>query len=124
VADLLEVALPQPEQDRAVELGVAAHEVLLVRLEGLPVLVVDPVLVGEVAALAEHLLAAPVLGLARQVAAALEHEDALAGRGQPVGQRAAARAGSDDDHVVVLRGHLRVLLDEGDRGSPGAGGAA
>jgi hypothetical protein len=105
VAHLLEVALAQPEQDRAVELGVAADEVLLVRLERHPVMVVDPVLVGQVATLPEDLLARPVLRLARQVPAALQHENALAGRREPVGERATPRAGSDDDHVVVLRRH-------------------
>ena len=40
VLDLAEVALAQAEQDRSVELGVAAHEVLLVWLVGIAVLVV------------------------------------------------------------------------------------
>ena len=43
VAHLAEVALAQPEQDRAVELRVAADEVLLMRMELLAVLV-QPVL--------------------------------------------------------------------------------
>jgi hypothetical protein len=45
VADLAEVALPQAEQDRAVELGVAADVVLLVGLE-LRAVLVDPLLAG------------------------------------------------------------------------------
>ena len=44
--------------------------------------------------------AEPVLRLAGQPVAALEQQDALAGRRQPVGERAAARAAADDDHVV------------------------
>ena len=43
----------------------------------------------------------PVLRLARQPVAALEQQDALAGRRQVAGERAAAGAGADDDHVVV-----------------------
>ena len=69
--DLVEVPLAQPEQDRAVELGVAADEVLLVGLVRRPVLV-EPQLVVEVSLLAEHLSAVPVLRLAREVATALE----------------------------------------------------
>ena len=101
MVDLLEVALAQAEEDRAVELGVAAHEVLRVGLEGRAVLVV-PGLAREVAALEEDLRRVPVLGLARGVAAALEQQDALAARRQAVGERSAARTASDDDHVVVL----------------------
>jgi hypothetical protein len=104
VADLSEVLLAQPEQDRAVELGVAADEVLLVRRERRAVLVV-PLLAGQVSLAEEHLAAVPVLRLARQVAAALEQQDALAGRREAPGERAAARARSDDDDVVVVVGH-------------------
>ena len=78
MADLVEVTLTQPEEDRAVELRVAADEVLLVGAEGIAVLV-DPLLAAEVALLEEHLLGVPVLGLAGQVTAALEQQDALAG---------------------------------------------
>ena len=106
VADLVEVALAQAEEDRAVELRVAAHEVLLVGAEGVAVLV-DPLLAGEVALLEEHLLGVPVLGLARQVAAALEQQDALAGGGEAMCERAAARPRADDDDVVVV--HLCLL---------------
>ena len=106
VADLVEVALTQTEEDRAVELRVAADEVLLVGAEGIAVLV-DPLLAAEVALLEEDLLGVPVLGLAGQVTAALEQQDALAGGGEAVSQRAAARAGADDDDVVVV--HLCLL---------------
>ena len=46
----------------------------------------------------------PVLDLARDVVAALEQQDALAGRRQLVGERAAAGAAADDDDVVVRIG--------------------
>ena len=104
VAHLVEVALAQPEQDRAVELRVAADEVLLMRREGRAVLVV-PLLAGQVAAALEDLRRAPVLRLARKVAAALDEQDALARRRQAVGESAAAGAGADDDDVVVIDAH-------------------
>jgi hypothetical protein len=112
VPDIAEVALAEAEEDGAVDLRVAADEVLRVRPEGDAVLVV-PALGRDVALLAEDLLRVPVLGLARQVAAALEEQDALSGRGKPVGERAAAAARADDDDVVVA--HLWLLSDEGDR---------
>ena len=99
--DLVEVALAQAEQDPRVDLGVAADEVLGVRAERDAALVV-PAFGGDVSLAAEHLLGLPVLGLAREVAAALEQQDLLARRREPVRERAAAGAGADDDHVVVL----------------------
>ena len=113
MAHLAEVAAAHPEQDRPVELRVAAHEVLLVRAERGAVLV-DPLLTREVALLDEDLLGVPVLGLARQVAAPLEEQDALAGRREAMRERSAARSRADDDHVVVLA-HCSLRSDEGDR---------
>ena len=105
--DRAEVLLAEPEQDRPVDLRVAPDEVLRVRLEGGAVLVV-PGLARDVAVLQEHLARVPVLGLAGEVAAALEQQDALARRSEPVSERASSRAGADDDHVVVV-GHGFLL---------------
>src|SRR5262249_55823478 len=120
---LAEVALAEAEEDRAVDLGVAADEVLRMRPERDAVLVV-PALGRDVALLAEDLAGIPVLGLAREVAAAFEQQDALPRRREPVRQGAAAGSRADDDDVVVVAHFLRLLSDEGDRRAPGAGGAA
>ena len=101
VLDRLEVALAQAEEDPGVDLGVAADEVLGVRSERDAVLVV-PALGGDVSLAAEYLFGVPVLALAREVAAALEREDLLARGREAVRERAAAGAGADDDHVVVV----------------------
>jgi hypothetical protein len=101
VLDLLEVALAQAEQDPAVDLGVAANEVVGVRAERDPVLVIPP-FGGDIALVVEDLARVPVLALARQVAAALEQQDLLARRCESVGERPAARAGADDYEVVVV----------------------
>jgi len=61
VAHRLEVALAQAEKDRPVELRVAADEVLLVGREARAVLV-DPLLVGQVAVLVEDLVASQFSG--------------------------------------------------------------
>src|SRR3712207_7055610 len=69
----------------------------------------------------EDLVAVPVLRLARQVAAALEQEDPLARRRQPVRERAAARPRPDDDdrseeHTSELQSRqylvCRLLLEK------------
>src|SRR6266516_367612 len=106
MAQLAEVALPQPEQRGAVELRVAPDVVVRVRVEFLSVLV-PPLFLCAVAALEHDRLGVPVLLLAGNVDAALEQQDALAGGSEPVGQRAAARAGADDDDVIMV--HARLL---------------
>src|SRR4051812_25384430 len=100
MADLAEVALPEPEEDRAVELCLPADVVVLAGTKGLSVLVV-PRLVRLVLVAHEDCAAIPVVGLAAQVVAALEQQDALARGREPVGEGAAAAAAADDDHVVV-----------------------
>jgi hypothetical protein len=103
VLGLLEVALAKAKEGSPVDLGVAADDVLAVRAERDAVLVI-PALGGDVSLAAEHLLGIPVLGLAREIAAALEQQDLLAGWRKPMRERAAAGAGADDDHVVVVHG--------------------
>ena len=106
--DLAEVPLAEAEKDRAVELRIAADEVLLVGLECRTVLVV-PELVGKVPVLPEDLAAVLVLWLPRQVAAALDQQDPFTGRRQPVRERTPASAGADDDHVIVLSRHSALF---------------
>src|SRR5512143_3046904 len=92
VPELAEVLAPEPEQRRAVELGVAAHPVVRVRVEILP-LRVTPVLARLVATLDVHRPGAPVVGLTGYVVAALEEQDPLARGRQAVEQGAAAGSG-------------------------------
>src|SRR5262249_48754716 len=101
VLDLPEVLGTEAEQRRAVELRVAAHVIVLLGRE-LLVLPVAPFLVRRVLPAQEGRGRIPVVSLAREVAAPLEQQDALAGRGQLPRQRAPARARPDDDDVVVL----------------------
>ena len=63
----------------------------------------------DVAVVDEHVLREPVLRLARQPVAALEQEDPLARGREVAGDGAAARAGSDDDHVVRVHGNSHSL---------------
>src|SRR5262249_6395574 len=100
VLDLAEVRASQSEQGGAVELGVAPDEVVRVRVQWLP-LAVAPRLARGVLAFEVHRPGAPVVLFPRHVLATLEEKDALAGGGQGVEQRAAARARSDDDHVEM-----------------------
>ena len=101
VTQLAEVLRAQPEQRRAVELGVAADVVVDLRRE-LVAVAVEPELRRPVLALDEHGGGVPVVALARQVVAAFEQQDPLAGGGDAVGERAAAGPRADHDHVVML----------------------
>src|SRR5207247_8585239 len=81
VAVLAEVLPAEPDQRRAVELGVPADEVVRAGVDLLAVAVV-PGLLDVVALLDLDGARVPVLLLARDVASPLEEEDALAlGRG-------------------------------------------
>src|SRR5690242_7808909 len=100
MAQLAEVLRAQPVQRGAVELGGAADEVVDLRLEGL-LLVVEPGVLGDVAAVHEDVGRPPVLRLPGQPVTALEQEDPPPGRRQVAHQRPAAGAAADHDHVVV-----------------------
>ena len=101
VGHLLEVAFAQAKQRGTIDLGVAAHIVVELRREGAAVLV-HPLLVGLIPALHEHRLGTPIRFLARQILAAFQHQDALAGGRQALRQCRAARPAADHDQVVVI----------------------
>src|SRR5690242_5496629 len=108
VLQLTEVLLAQAVQRGAVQLRRASDEVVNLRLKGLAVGVV-PRVFGDVAVVDEHVAGKPVLRLTRKPVAALEQQDLLARRCEMPGKRPAARAGSDDDDVVVVhRQYLSV----------------
>jgi hypothetical protein len=101
---LAEILPSQPVERGAVQLRGAPDEVMDLGLEGLPLGVVPGVL-GDVAVVDEHVVHAPVRGLARKPVATLEEQDALARRREAPRERAPARSGSDDHDVVALHGH-------------------
>ena len=45
----------------------------------------------------------PIVSFARQVIAAFQKQDPLAGRSQVVGESSSARSGANDDHVKMSR---------------------
>src|SRR5262249_10106281 len=96
VADFAEIPLAHPQQPGPVEFGIAADEVVYARMERAALLVV-PGFLGLVLVVDENGLAIPVVVLPRQIAATLEQQDLLAGRGQLVCERAAARTRAYDD---------------------------
>ena len=109
MADLAEVLRPQAEQGRAVELRVSADVVVDLRRE-LVAVAVQPELRRTVLALHEDRGGVPVVPLARQVVTTFEQQDLLAGRRQPVSERASTGPGADDDHVVAaIVWHIGIL---------------
>jgi hypothetical protein len=119
VLELTEITGAQPVQGRAVQLGGPADEVVHLGLERLAV-TVEPSVLGDVLPVHEHRLGVPVVRLAGQEVAAFQQQDPLARGGQGVRQRAAARAGPDDDHVIVL-GHGSTITAWRTRGIPFSG---
>src|SRR5215471_478398 len=101
MTNLSKVLLPQPEQRGSIELGVAADVIIGVRMEFLAI-TVAPDFSCLIPAFGIDRLGIPVVLLTLDVVAALQQQNALSGWRQFVGQRAAARARADDDHVVVV----------------------
>src|SRR5204863_7443969 len=103
VADLAEIALAEADQRGAVELRIAADEVVRPGVELLAVLV-EPRLRDVVPVLDHHRVRVPVLLFAGHVGAAFEEKDPLSRGSEPMGERAAAGPGADDDDVVMMIG--------------------
>src|SRR5439155_10293905 len=82
----------------------AAHVVICVGVQFLAILI-KPGVFGVVMGVHVDDLRIPICFLTGNIVAALEYQDALTGRGKVICKRAAARAGSDDDHVVTIVGH-------------------
>lgn len=102
VPDFVEVAFSEPQQNGAVYLTVAAHEIMKARMKAFAVRAV-PGLRRLIASIHEYGLAVPILAFARQVAAALQQKDALSRLCQPPPYGAAAGAGANNDDIVMVR---------------------
>src|SRR5438445_6735457 len=105
--DRAKVLLAQPEQRGAVEFRVAADVVLRVRMERAAILVLPHVL-RVILRLHVDRARTPVVLLAGHVIPALDEQDLLARRRKLVHERTAARAGADDDHVVMRHAGLSM----------------
>ena len=101
VAELTKVLRTEPEQCRAVELGVPADVVVHFGLELVAVPVV-PELLREVLPAYEHCVGLPVVALPWQERAPLQPEHLPAVRGEPAPERPAPGSRPDDDNVEVL----------------------
>ena len=99
--DLFEIALAQPEQCRPVHLRIAADIIMELRREILA-LGVRPCFVCLVATIDEHRFRVPIGFLARQIIAALEDQNALAGGRDALGERCASGAAADHDQIIMV----------------------
>src|SRR4030088_1443471 len=101
VTQFAEVLAPKPQQRGAVELSLASDAVLDSWVESVAGLVM-PGLVRAVLGVDEDRLRAPVVLLPSQPVAALEQQNSLARRSQPVGEAATAGRASHHDGVVLV----------------------
>src|ERR1043166_3150291 len=113
MANLAEVLVAQAEQCGSVEFRIAADVVVRMRMQRLA-LAIAPHFLRVIPRLDVDRARTPVVLLAAHVVAALEQQDALPRRRQMVGQRSAAGAGADDDHVVMRHMCSRVCVVTGD----------
>ena len=110
MANFPEILFAESEQGRAEKLRVTADVVVGVRVQ-LFAVPVPPHFRGLVLALGIDRAGIPVVLLARHIVTAFEQENAFARRRQPVRERATARAGADNNDVVVC-GLRHGLLPE------------
>jgi hypothetical protein len=106
-----EVLAPEARQGGAVDLGAATDDVVDRRMKGFAAPVEERI-GGAISLGHEELPRAPVLGLTRQVVAALDDEDLRAAIAERVGERAAAHATADDGDVGRDGRRVRVLRHE------------
>src|SRR5437773_3952131 len=109
MANLAKIFLAKTEECGSVEFGVASDVVVGVGMERLAVLVA-PLFLGLVLGLDIHGARIPIGLLPAHVISALENQNALPCRSECVDQCSPARAGSNDDYVVVLVLSHRVCL--------------
>jgi hypothetical protein len=98
--DGAKVLAAKPEQSGSIKLGIAANAVVRMGVEWIAVSIM-PDFFGLVFPLNVYGAGAPVVFFARHVLTALEQKNPLPGRRQLSGERPAAGAGADDDHVIV-----------------------
>src|SRR5437773_1892562 len=101
MSNLAEVFAAEAEESCAVKLGVSTDIIISVRMKRLAV-AIEPLLPSVVLGLHVDGERAPVVRLARDVIAALQHENSHSRRRQAMQQCSASRAAADDDHVVVV----------------------
>src|SRR5665213_2820487 len=104
MADFAEIALAQPQQHGAIDLAIAADEIMQARVKAASLAAVPP-LFRLVMALDENLARVPIRALARKIVAAFKQEDSLAGLRQAPGHGAAAGTRADDHNVIRLSVH-------------------
>jgi hypothetical protein len=98
-----EVFGAEAKESGAIDLGLAADKVGLLRVKRL-IVFVEPYVSGVVAVVEEDCGCIPVEFLLGEEGTALEDEDALSRLGEMEGEGTSAGSGSDDDGVILI-GH-------------------
>src|SRR6266516_3655647 len=98
--DLAKILLAQAEKSCAIKFRVAAYIVIRVRMQDAAIRAA-PLFLCVISSFHVYRSGIPVLFLARHIRPALDQEDTLATRRKFPGQSATARAGTDDDKIVI-----------------------
>src|SRR2546427_2846425 len=99
--NLAKILLPQAEKSSSVELCVAAHIVVSVRMQ-VAALNVAPDFLCVVLGVNIDGLRIPIVFLASDIIAAFQNQNPLSRRSQAEGQRASTRSRPDDDQVELV----------------------
>src|SRR5437867_12368211 len=99
--NLAKILLPQAEKSSSVELCVAAHIVVSVRMQ-VTALNIAPDFLCVVSGIDIDGLRIPIVFLASDIIAAFQNQNPLSRLSQVVGERASTRSRPDDDHVVLI----------------------
>src|SRR5215469_7833038 len=100
VQGLVEIFPPQTKQRSSEELRVAAYVIMRVRMQ-LGAMPIAPDFLGLILGVEIHRGRVPVILFAWNVIPAFEHQDLFPRRRELRGESSTARAGSDDDHVIM-----------------------
>src|SRR3954451_3456350 len=109
VPDLVEVALTKAQQNAAVHFAIATDKIMKSRAKTFSFGVV-PSVCGLIARVHKDGLAIPVFAFARQIIAARQEKNTLAGLRQPPSHGATAWSRPDDDNVIMFAAHHGFCL--------------
>ena len=105
----LEILRAIPDQYCTIELRIAAHVVVVARIEP-AILPIQPFLLWAINAIGENGLRVAILGRRGQMLAPLQDQDTPSGRGKCCSQRRAPHAGANYDDIRIHQAGIRFSV--------------